>query len=154
MAMNPLHAAVGMGIAKLIPIPWISLPLAFLSHILLDLYPEWTVGSSGVKNRFSWKEYGWKDKVLIITQVVLGLAVIGTLIVSKSWILLFAALLANLMDMWDGIYERITKKTFWFVHRGWFPFKLKSSWQGFAMKPLNNAVLDTIFVLLMLALIL
>jgi hypothetical protein len=35
------HAVVGATIALLIPEPSISLPLAFASHFIMDLYPHW-----------------------------------------------------------------------------------------------------------------
>ena len=35
------HALVGMLVAAVIPNPWISLPLAFLSHFLVDMLPHW-----------------------------------------------------------------------------------------------------------------
>ena len=35
------HALVGMVVAAAIPNPWISLPLAFLSHFGVDMLPHW-----------------------------------------------------------------------------------------------------------------
>ncbi len=35
------HALVGMVLAATIPNPWVSLPLAFLSHFLVDMLPHW-----------------------------------------------------------------------------------------------------------------
>lgn len=35
------HALVGMAIAATIPNPWVSLPLAFLSHFGVDMLPHW-----------------------------------------------------------------------------------------------------------------
>lgn len=35
------HALVGMVIASKIPNPWVSLPLAFLSHFAVDMLPHW-----------------------------------------------------------------------------------------------------------------
>lgn len=35
------HALGGMVIAAIIPNPWISLPLAFLSHFAVDMLPHW-----------------------------------------------------------------------------------------------------------------
>lgn len=151
MAMTSLHAAVGIGIVKTIPNPWVSLPTAFLSHILVDLYPEWYPAISGVKkeDKFNIKAYGWKDYILIVSQILL-LGVIGYyLIREKSWVMAAAVFLANLMDLWDFIWEKLFKQKFWFVHRGWFPFRRDFPWQGTGMRPLQNATLDAIFVLLL-----
>lgn len=35
------HALVGMVIVAAIPNPWVSLPLAFLSHFAVDMLPHW-----------------------------------------------------------------------------------------------------------------
>ncbi len=35
------HALVGMVIAATIPNPWVSLPLCFLSHFVVDMLPHW-----------------------------------------------------------------------------------------------------------------
>ena len=35
------HALVGLVVAATLPNPWISLPLAFLSHFLVDMLPHW-----------------------------------------------------------------------------------------------------------------
>jgi hypothetical protein len=35
------HVAVGIAIATKIPNPWISIPLAFASHFVLDKIPHW-----------------------------------------------------------------------------------------------------------------
>lgn len=146
MAMTPLHAAIGIGIVTLIPNPFISLPLAFLSHFLVDLYPEW---------------YN-KDQKLDLKEIIMGVIeallffLICFVVYQKMDIfLVLGAFLANLPDVWDAIYPKFSKrKSFWFCHpEGWFPFKVQH-WQEFGMRPLQTAALDSIFVVLICFLIL
>jgi len=152
MAMTSLHAAVGVAIARAIPNPFISLPLAFISHSFLDYYPEWYPKISGVKKKdeFKLSSYGLRDYFLFIVQFLLCVSVLLYCIKESNWIYFAAAFLANLMDVWDAIYQKIFGKTFWFQHGGDFPFRLKGSWQSGGMKPEANAVLDMMLVVLVL----
>jgi hypothetical protein len=35
------HGLVGMVVASAVPNPWVGLPLAFLSHFIVDMLPHW-----------------------------------------------------------------------------------------------------------------
>jgi hypothetical protein len=153
MAMTTVHAAVGMAIVTIIPNPWISIPLAFLSHTLVDLYPEWYDQD---------KKYDSKEVAMGIIEILLMVFIGYVLFHEKSWVLWAGAVAANLIDLWDAIYVIVTSKgknilngkCFWFCHPGgWFPFKV-STWQGFGMRALQTATLDFIFVVIILMLIL
>jgi hypothetical protein len=146
MAMTTVHAAIGMGIVTIIPNPWVSIPLAFLSHTITDLYPEWYNQD---------KKYDSKEIAMGIIELLLMIFIGFVLFKENSWILWAGAVAANLIDLWDAIYYLITKgKRFWFCHPdGWFPIKV-STWQGFGMRALQTATLDSLFVMIILSLIL
>lgn len=152
MAMTPLHAAVGIGIVSAIPNPLFSLPLAFLSHIWLDFYPEWYAGVSGInqENEYNIRKYDWKTKILVLVQVLLGIGVLLFLIIQNNIYFWLAALLANLMDITEAISVIFFKRKFWFFHGGNFPFKITIPWQCFGMLPIQNAALDLNFVVIIL----
>ena len=150
MANTVMHATVGVAIATIIPVWWIVLPLAFLSHMFLDLYPE-TYDVN--KDNFLKK----KNLFYTIIQLLLIIGIITFLIVSYSWLLWVAAFIANLPDLWDAIYQFVLKKegSFWFFHPGGkWPFKRYFPWQEFGMRPIQTAVLDLIFVSIILLLLL
>ncbi|MCK9440285.1 MAG: hypothetical protein M0Q13_02550 [Methanothrix sp.] len=92
MANSALHASIGMAIAKLLPIWWLSLPLAFLSHFIMDLYPEALVN----KNNFFEK----KNLFFVISQIFLMLFVILIGILESNVFIIIAAILSNLPDIW------------------------------------------------------
>lgn len=144
MAFTPLHAVVGMAVVTAIPNPWVSIPVAFASHAVLDLYPEWYNQDHG---------YDTKEIVMVQIEVFLLFAIILVLIHERSWLLLAGAVAANLIDLWDEIYHRITGRYFWFCHpMGWFPLRVEH-WQEFGMRPMQTALLDCLFVGLILGLI-
>lgn len=142
MAFTPLHTAVGIGITRIIPWPWVSIPVAFLSHVFVDLYPEWYNQD---------KRYDWKEIVMGIVELGLMVVLGYVLFREKSWVVWAGAIAANLIDLWDGINVVLKRNRFWFCHPGgWFPVKVPS-WQGFGMTALQTAVLDIIFVCLIIS---
>ena len=153
MAFTPLHATVGITLAKVIPNPWVSIPVAFFSHIIVDLYPEWYPKVSGLKSKWDFKNYTWKEYTLIIVQCLLVGLIISYLIMKGDWILFAGAVAANLMDVWDFIWEKLFKDKFWFHHGGFFPFRKTFSWQGHGMRALQNVAIDAVFIVLMIILL-
>jgi len=143
MGTIPLHTVLGIAIAKIIPNPWISLPLSFLSHTIIDLYPEWY----DKKNK-----YDPREMFLASIESVLILFIMIVIIQENNWVLLLGAISANLIDLWDGINELLKKKPFWFCHGGEWPMKV-DSWQGTGMRPIQTAFSDSIFVVIILLLI-
>jgi len=152
MALSTLHAAIGISIVKIIPNPWISLPVAFFSHILVDLYPEWSPSVSKLKSWFDFKNYTWKESLLVILQGLLTGWILYHLF-QANLIFFVGAFLANAIDLWDFLWEKILGDKFWFHHGGFFPFRKTFSWQGKGMRPLNCAFLDAIFVSIILLLV-
>lgn len=59
------HALVGGAIASAIPNPALGIPLAFLSHPILDMIPHWDLG-------IGWRK---KNKITLFAESVLDLAV-------------------------------------------------------------------------------
>jgi hypothetical protein len=145
MANTSMHATIGMAIAKIIPIPFISIPLAFLSHFIVDLYPEWYNKDNKIDT---------KEKIMGVIQILLMLFVAFVLFHEKSWVLWAGAIAANLVDLWEAIYGLFKKgKGFWFCHPdGWFPFKV-NAWQEFGMRAMQTASLDAVFNSIILILI-
>jgi hypothetical protein len=47
--LNSSHALIGASIAKLIPNPYLGLPLSLLSHVLADYVPHWDFNTRKVK---------------------------------------------------------------------------------------------------------
>jgi len=143
MANTTLHSAIGIAISKIIPIPFLSIPVSFISHAFVDLYPEWYSNE---------KKYGIKEVSMLVIEILLAIFILVYLIHAKSLILWIGAISANFMDIWDYVYFKLKSKNFWFCHSGGsFPLKV-SEWQGFGMRPLQTAVLDVIFVVIILCL--
>jgi hypothetical protein len=147
MANAGLHAAIGISIVKIIPIWWISLPLAFLSHFIMDLYPEASVNQDNF--------YKKENLLFTIIQFLLVLFVVSISILNGNFLLfMFAALIGNLPDIMDAVNVLLKRKKFWFVHGGNFPIAIPfKDWQGFSMKSWQNAILDLVFVSLLLLLV-
>jgi hypothetical protein len=166
MSMTPLHMSVGIAIAKLIPNPWIAIPLAFLSHFFLDLYPEWYPKQGPSKQevrdsflgKFSISKYceiikkilqpfGWKEKTLIIVEFLFGLFVIFSLFHTNSWLMVACAIAANFQDITEFLYGLFSKgEKFWFCHTNkLFSFKLNWFSHSPAFNPLQNLFLDLVF---------
>ena len=144
MAMTPTHLATGMAIGAIFSNPVISIPIAFLSHFVFDLYPEW--GNED-------KEVDKVDIATVAIEIALGLAAVNVLFLCHSWEMWVCAAAANFVDGWDFIYKKIKGSKMWFCHGGPFPVRVPS-WCGMAMRPLQTAFLDFGYVGLLLALIL
>jgi hypothetical protein len=138
MAMTPTHVAVGMSIGLLVPNPAVSIPLAFVSHFLFDLYPEW--GNSD-------KKVDRVDVACVLVEIFLGLYTVATLWTLGRWELWACAVAANLVDLCDFILERAVGRKVWFCHGGHFP--LRVAWPSLAMNPWQTALLDAGFVIIM-----
>lgn len=58
------HSLVGASLAKLIPNPYLAIPLALFSNFIMDLIPHWDTGT------------GWHDRPKIITFFMSGFDVL------------------------------------------------------------------------------
>ncbi|MBA2279107.1 hypothetical protein H0V99_01535 [Candidatus Saccharibacteria bacterium] len=99
------HAAVGAGIALLLP-PQIALPLAFLSHFVLDGLPHYGIaGDEGFKNLFKHN----RTDIMLLVDVV-GVVTLIVLAFGQSWYVLAGMIAAVSPDfMWlyrYFLYER------------------------------------------------
>jgi len=102
------HTAVGAAIATKIPNPFLAIPLAFLSHFLLDLIPHWNPSLYRET-----KKYGKPTKKstwFVIGDVILSLGV-GLFLASRVWpdlsralIILFTCFAAVVLDVVEGFY--------------------------------------------------
>jgi hypothetical protein len=130
MANPTLHSAIGMGIVSIVPVPFLSLPLAFISHFLLDYFPE-HIG----------KPTGW----MMLIETILCLGIIYTLVTLGSWMFVLGAIAANLPDMLEGIYYLFKKK--WFAYPKWFPT------QTCSMEAVPNSIIDFVIVMTIMGLL-
>ena len=78
--------------------PFVSIPVAFLSHFLFDLYPEW--GNSD-------KKIDDKDIATIAIEINLGITAVAVLFQCHRWELWICAIAANFVDAWDFVYKKI-----------------------------------------------
>jgi len=65
------HALTGGVIAYKVGNPWISLPLSFFSHFLLDLLPHWNPHLSAEKKKFGY--ISKKSFILVVIDCFIGL---------------------------------------------------------------------------------
>lgn len=116
------HALVGGAIAASIPDPSLGLPLAALSHPLIDMIPHWDFG-------WGWKK---KNKWTLFTQAVFDLSlgvVLAYLIFGRSVDPVYFLAAVFLSEVWD-----ILEAPYWFL--GWkFPpfswiYAVQSKLQG------------------------
>ncbi len=123
------HSLIGAAIVTKIPDPAISLPLAFLSHFVMDKIPHWDIMTNHPKS----------PKRIVIESaidVLLGF-VLSILIFGFNPLILCAAFLAQLPD-WLEIPYTIFGKRFFFtdlnykiqkwVHDFWFDSRLPAPW--------------------------
>ncbi len=95
------HLVTGALIAAAVPVPWVALPLAFVSHFVLDALPHF-----GDTNKHSWLNRHFKYVLgvdaLIMTVFLLALVILQPL----HWVLiLIAALVAVSPDvLWIPYY--------------------------------------------------
>lgn len=120
------HTALGALIAVKIPNPLISLPLAFLSHFVLDFVPHWNPSLYSETKKF--KKPSRKSNVIVAFDVFLSL-VLGFFIAFRFWpdikravvILLacFAAVAADAVEgffFYFGVKHPLLKKWVKFQH--------------------------------------
>ncbi len=95
------HVALGVAIAVAIPNPLISIPLAFVSHFMLDIVPHWNPHINT-----EMKKYGkLTNPTFFIIGVDLTLALILTIVVAKSNPYIYlASFMSILPDIAEGPY--------------------------------------------------
>jgi hypothetical protein len=104
------HAAVGAGIALLVQQPALALPLAFLSHFVLDALPHYGIrGDEGYPALFKLRR-----TVVMVVFDIIGVAILTALLWGQAWYVFAAAVLAVSPDtIWLYRYfgfERFGKK--------------------------------------------
>jgi hypothetical protein len=140
MSYTPLHSAVGMSIVRIIPIPWVSLPVAFISHFILDLIPEAPFQ----------QQYKIESKMIPFVQMMLMGFVFGYLVVNLSVITVLGFICANLPDMIDAVFTMRRKREFFCCHpTGWFPFN-PDIWKMTAVNAYSTIFVDILLVWLLL----
>jgi len=140
VAYTAMHGAVGVALTKVIPNPWVALPLAVASHLLVDLFPE--ASCFPVKRR---------SVVLFVVEVTLAGLVVGMALHDGldhgRWLSLAGFLAANLMDLMDAVLYLTLRRELWCSHPrgGWFPLPA-AWWRAPALSVQATAVLDVTFV--------
>ncbi len=101
------HAITGALIAAAISKPVIFLPLAFLSHFVLDMLPHFGYERAGYAEIFKHK----KTARLQICLDIIGLLILVWLIRSENWLVFVAAVLAVSPDfVWPYRYFILEKR--------------------------------------------
>jgi len=102
------HTVVGATIATKIPNPLISLPLAFLSHFLLDLIPHWNPSLYSETKKFGKPTQRSTQFVVLDTILSLG---VGFFIASRALpninqaiIIVLACFTSVVADVVEGFY--------------------------------------------------
>ena len=115
------HALIGASIASQIPNPFIAIPLAFLSHFLIDKIPHWDA-MTNKKN---------KTQKQIYTETLIDICLGFTLVIVIFWgifkvsdpiLILISAFAAALPDYLEAPYLILHKKIFPFYQN----YKLQS----------------------------
>ncbi len=104
------HALVGGAIAASIPDPAIGLPLAAISHPLLDLIPHWDVG-------FNWRK---TPKLILFRDCVIDLTlgvILAYIIFGQNISLIYFAAAIFVSEAWD-----LLEAPYWFLKWDFPPF--------------------------------
>jgi hypothetical protein len=114
------HSLVAGSLAKLIPNPAVGLPVAIVSHFLLDLLPHWDLNTNGISKN--------KTKLIAgsLTDATFGLGLTWWLFQNQvNHLYLFLMILfACLPDWIESPYLVFNWKVFPFYHTK----KLQSRW--------------------------
>ena len=141
MAMSSLHTAAGIRIGTLVPGP-LGVLLSFLSHFLLDFFPEWC--DTAYKNSRTEKV------IMYAVEVVLNVYLLVVLWGMESWWIVANVVAAHLPDIIDFIYGKIRPGHAVFpFHPGKKLIDLGYEWQVYCMRGIPTAGLDLILVLLL-----
>jgi len=141
MALTPMHTIVGISLVKIIPNPFIGILSAFLSHFILDLYPECNLNDC--KSKTTIALFG------IVELFLFGL-IITEAINNLSIVIVAGAISANIPDIWDAVNVKRGKKRFWCCHpKGWFPI-CSDIWSQSSLNIEANMMLDLLFIGLLL----
>jgi hypothetical protein len=108
------HAIVGAAIATKIPNPYISLPLAFASHFVLDRVPHWNPHLNTEVSKYG--KVTTVSKAIVIADVVLALIAgfwMASLLPSQSQstLVVMGAFAGVLPDVVEGPYFFLNIKT-------------------------------------------
>jgi hypothetical protein len=103
-----VHATAGGIIAYKIGSPLLSLPLAFLSHFLLDLLPHWN--PSLTKEKKNKGRISFKTMIIILIDCLIGLffglkiALMALPDLGKAFIVVLGCFVAILPDLVEATY--------------------------------------------------
>jgi hypothetical protein len=109
------HAVVGAAIATAIPNPFIAIPLAFLSHFVLDMTPHWNPHLNTEKRTYG--RITTQTTMIIVGDVVLALVVGGFLAArvlpdsGHAATILLSSFAGVLPDVVEGPYFFLNWKT-------------------------------------------
>ena len=102
------HAVLGATIAAKIPNPLIALPLALLSHLVLDQIPHWNPDLGGEIRKYG--HVSARSNLIILGDVVLSLG-FGFWIAFQAWpnlgkaaVIIIAAFMAVVLDVIEGFH--------------------------------------------------
>jgi len=132
MANTTMHSAVGAKILALVPNS-IGLVLAFLSHLLLDFFPE---------------SYLPPKKWYIVSEAMLGIIVTVLIFTTgiNPWWMFWGAVFANLMDLIDALLYKFKKVRLFPCHPQPRIWDWGLDFQAWGMPQWANLILDIVIV--------
>lgn len=101
LMLDASHAIIGATIAKIVPNPYLGLPLSLISHFIGDLIPHWDLNTRHFKKT--------KMRIVITSLLDAGIGfIIGYTIFSShvpAWYLLVMMWIAQLPDWIEAPYH-------------------------------------------------
>lgn len=149
------HALTGAAVASKVQNPWFSLPLAFLSHFLVDLLPHWNPSLKMTKKKEGLFYLPAKTVTLILIDCLIGLFLSLFLVFralpdfNQALVIAAGAFLAILPDLAEAPYLFFGQKNqlidrllrFQQKHQGKVPFLPGLLFQAFYVSLLLSLVL-------------
>lgn len=120
------HVVVAAAIASKIPNPLISIPLAFVSHFVLEKVPHWNPHLNTEKRTSG--GITKQSKAIVIADVVASLVLGGYIAyqalpnTTHALVILTACLVSALPDLIEAPYYFLNIKSE-FIQNTWIPFK-------------------------------
>lgn len=144
------HALVAALIVAKIPNPYISLPLAFVSHFALDLIPHWDSGTH--RHDISKKRLFYEASFDVLVSIVLSFILYRDILGQSNYVLLYSAVfISQLPDWLMAPYLVLSSKNKYLIWSKWV-YKLQHRMQSRIQDPMYGILtqIATVIVLYIL----
>jgi hypothetical protein len=130
------HALVAALIVAKIPNPYISLPLAFVSHFALDIIPHWDSGTH--RHTITKKRLFYEAFFDVLVSVILSLVLYRDILGQSDYVLLYSAVfLSQLPDWLMAPYLVLGSKNKFLAWSKWV-YKLQHKMQSRVENPISG----------------